>query len=249
VAPPNPPRDEDANSEEESGRSEGAAEDILRVDDPRHDAGGIDRLGMGAQHRVAEQDQHQRRRHHDAERAGDANRGKALLERHAARGELGLDDAHQRRDARSDRAGHRRQQRAEADRRHKRPRPGAGQQRGAGAKQDVGERQMVEQRAHEDIERERLKDVALEEADDTRRDGGEQMIGEDPGGDAQRRKEDGDADQHGEGGQPGGDEPDRGERQHPEAGQLHRDYPRPRGRTASSSAWTRTSTASSQPLP
>ena len=90
VASAEHPGHDQAEQEKERGWHQGAAEDVLRVDDAHGErASGIGRLGMGAQHGVAQQDQDQRGRDDDAECAGDADQRRAVRRRHAALASLG----------------------------------------------------------------------------------------------------------------------------------------------------------------
>ena len=161
-----PPRDEQAEREEHRRRHQRAAEDVLGVDDAHHLLGDVGRLGVGAHHGVAQQDQDQRRRDHDAERAGDADQRRASPPpaRRAPR-------AWARRCATAWRRW-RRPSRSSAP--AARPAPGWraparrrwAAERHAAAEQPVGQRQAVEQRAHEDVERQRLQQIGLQQADD-----------------------------------------------------------------------------------
>ena len=71
--------------------------------------------------------------------------------------------------------------------------------RHAAAEQPVGERQAVEQRAHEDVERQRLQEVVLEQPDDAAGQRGQQRIcSTPPASDADRGEQHRHAHQHGD---------------------------------------------------
>jgi hypothetical protein len=158
---------------------------------------------MGAEHRIAEQDQHQRGRDHHAERAGDRNQCGTRRLVHAVRRKPRGDHLGKAEHARADRTVHRTEQRAK---------PHAGDElrgavraagsRGPRAVERVRDRQTVEQQAHQHVERQRLQQIVLEQIDQPAGQGGKQRER------ARRRsarrtpRRARDADQHDRGGQP-----------------------------------------------
>ena len=120
----------------------------------------------GVQHGVAEQDQHQRWRHDDAERAGHGDDGGAARQREPRGGEPRLDDPPQGQHAGANRTVHRPEQAAEHDTRdrgRRRPR----QHGEAATVERFGERQAIDQRAHQHIKRNGLQQVVVEQIDQT----------------------------------------------------------------------------------
>ena len=131
---------------DEAGHQRGAHH-VLRVDDAQRRTRRVERFGVRAHHRVAEQQQHERRRDHHAQGAGHTDRRGAALGAGAALLELGRDAARQRVQARTDRSVHRREQRAHTERRQLARRGAAGKHALARAVQQRRERQSIEQRA------------------------------------------------------------------------------------------------------
>ena len=100
---------------------------------------------------------------------GASGTGKSSLARagrHAARRELGRHGARQHGDAGADRAVHRREQCAEAQGRPCRRAAGLAGERNAATEQPIGQRQAVQQRPHEDVERQCLQKIVFQQADD-----------------------------------------------------------------------------------
>jgi hypothetical protein len=177
-------------------------------------------------HGVAQEDQHQRRGDHDAERRRDGDRGEGLGRRDAGGGQLRRDRTGEHSDARTHGPVHRREERADADRRNlRRDRPAADEPH-AGAEEDIGEGQAIEQRPHQHEQGQGLQQVVLEQVDETGRHRlKERGVAAEHGRDS---ADPSDADQHDEGGQPGEDQPGADERHQREAEIGHLSGPRRR---------------------
>ena len=119
---------------------------------------------MRVQHGVAEEDQHQRGRHDDPERAGDGDDRGAARQRNAGGGEPRLRHARQREHAGADRTVHRSEQRAEHKARDDWPRRPRDNGDGATIER-IGNRQPIHQGAHQHIERNGLEKIVFEEID------------------------------------------------------------------------------------
>ena len=220
-AAPAPRGHRERRAEHREAGPERRAHHVLRVDDAHGGVGEVHRLGVSAQHRVAEQQQHQRRRDDDAERAGDADRRGGFGRRDLARREGRRDAAREHVQAGADRAVHRCEQGADAEGGELRRGRAAREQALAAGVHQPGQGQPIEERADEGVERQRLQQVVLEQADDAGRQGTEKADVECAAGDADRGEDRRDGEQHGVDRQAGrGHEDDRDD-EHREAEPAH----------------------------
>ena len=221
AAAPAPGGDGEGGDEHPEARQDRCLQDVLGIDDAHVRMRRVHRLGMRAHHRVAEQQQHQRRWDDDAERAGDADRCRRFRGRDVARREGRCDAARQHVQARADRAVHRRQQGADAERGKLRRGRAAREEPLAARMHQAGQRQAVQQRADEGVQRQRLQQVMLEQADDPRWHGAEKADVERTARHADGGEERGDTEEHAIHGQAGRDHEPHGHDEHGHAEPAH----------------------------
>ena len=212
-------------------------EDVLRIHDAPAQAREVRSLGVRAHHRVAEQDQHERGRHHDAERARDANQGDVAVLGKSLGGEAGVESSRQHRHAGAGGTAHGREQHAEEDPRERQSAPRGLERAARRAKENVGEGGAVDDHAHQHVKGQRLQQVVLEEADQARVHGLEERGVEESHGDASRGEGERDSHEDDPRRQSRGEHREGDGREHPQARRLHHSRDRWPGAKRSTSAW------------
>ena len=157
-----------------AGGKDGAAQHVLGIDDAIRPSGGVDGQRVGGQHRIAEQYENQRGRDDHPQRA--RNRDRRLTQRRRQTGgtQARLDGAPERQNAGADRPAHGTEQRAQSQACHHRGARAVRQQPEQRAKHGRRHAHAVEQHAHQDIERQSLQQIALQQIDEATGQGAEQ---------------------------------------------------------------------------
>jgi hypothetical protein len=230
------PGQQQAQREKKAAWRQRRMKDVLGVDDAVVAAGRGHGHRVGRQHRVAEQNQHQRWRHQHAERGGNRDDRVSAGRGNAFGLKPGRDHARQPQHAGADRAVHRPEQCAQHHARHQGRRRAARQHRSAGAIQGVRDRQPVKHQAHGHVERQGLQQVILEQVDQPDRQRPQCRELDGAGEHAEHRAEYRRREQDDGGRQAGRDDAEADQQQQREPAPRHYGFSGSRGRMMSSSA-------------